>query len=423
MLMGQVFPHLRLRLSKPAQVANFLSQNLFSVLASTWPSPRNHTTPPVSTFISSPFWPSPSRFMAPSTLPRSSLIPSPLPNSVKELTNSASLRSVPPQYATRNPETTIDIEPIIQEEIPTVDFSLLTEGTPEQRAQVVRHLGKACEEWGFFMVVNHGIPESLREAMLDSMMEFFDQTEEEKGEYARKHVMNPIRYGTSFNSTVEDVWYWRDYLRVFVHPVFYSPAKAPPSFREISKEYTTSTRAMGMELLRGIWESLGLEENDMTKALDLHSCYQVLVGNIYPPCPQPELATGLPAHSDHGLLTILLQNGVNGLQVKHRGNWVRVEPLPNSFLVNTGDHLEIVSNGRYKSVLHRAEVNSQSTRMSIVTVVAPSLDAIVEPASQLVSDEHPMMFGGMRYGEFLERLQANRLKEKSMLDLLRLHAE
>nr|XP_010939709.1 protein DMR6-LIKE OXYGENASE 2 isoform X2 [Elaeis guineensis] len=323
--------------------------------------------------------------MAPPTLPHSSLIPSPPPNSVKELTDAASLRSVPLQYATRNPDNTIGIEPIIQEEIPTLDFSLLTEGTPEQRSQVVHHLGKACEEWGFFMVVNHGIPERLREAMLVSMKEFFDQTEEEKGECAGKHVMDPIR--------------------------------------EISKEYAKCTRAMGMELLRGIWESLGLEENDMTNALDLHSCFQVLVGNIYPPCPQPELATGLPAHSDHGLLTILIQNGVNGLQVKHGGNWVRVEPLPNSFLVNTGDHMEVVSNGRYKSVLHRAEVNGQSTRISIATVVAPSLDAIVEPASQLVSDEHPMMFGGMRYGEFLERQQANRLKEKSVLDLLRLHAE
>nr|XP_010939708.1 protein DMR6-LIKE OXYGENASE 2 isoform X1 [Elaeis guineensis] len=360
--------------------------------------------------------------MAPPTLPHSSLIPSPPPNSVKELTDAASLRSVPLQYATRNPDNTIGIEPIIQEEIPTLDFSLLTEGTPEQRSQVVHHLGKACEEWGFFMVVNHGIPERLREAMLVSMKEFFDQTEEEKGECAGKHVMDPIRYGTSFNSTVEDVRYWRDYMKVFAHPVFYSPAK-PPSFREISKEYAKCTRAMGMELLRGIWESLGLEENDMTNALDLHSCFQVLVGNIYPPCPQPELATGLPAHSDHGLLTILIQNGVNGLQVKHGGNWVRVEPLPNSFLVNTGDHMEVVSNGRYKSVLHRAEVNGQSTRISIATVVAPSLDAIVEPASQLVSDEHPMMFGGMRYGEFLERQQANRLKEKSVLDLLRLHAE
>ncbi|XP_008812214.2 protein DMR6-LIKE OXYGENASE 2-like isoform X1 [Phoenix dactylifera] len=360
--------------------------------------------------------------MAPPILPHTAPIPSPPPSSVKELTNSTSLGSVPPQYAIRNPETTMDIEPIIEEEIPTVDFSLLTEGTPEQRSQVVRHLGKACEDWGFFMVVNHGIPERLREAMLISMKEFFDQTEEEKGEYTGKHVMDPIRYGTSFNLTVDDVRYWRDYLKVFVHPILYSPAK-PPSFREISKEYAASTRAMGMELLRGIWESLGLEENDMTKALDLHSCYQVLVGNIYPPCPQPELAIGLPAHSDHGLLTILLQNGVNGLQVKRRGSWVRVEPLPNSFLVNTGDQMEVVSNGRYKSVLHRAEVNSQSTRMSIATVVAPSLDTIVEPASQLVGDEHPMMFRGMRYGEYLECQQATRLKAKSALDPVRLHAE
>lgn len=98
-----------------------------------------------------------------------------------------------------------------------------------------------------------------------------------------------------------------------------------------------------MDLLAGIWESLGLEERYMTTALDLHSCFQIFIGNYYPPCPQPELAMGLPPHSDHGLLTILLQNGVDGLQLKQKGNWVNVKPHPNSFLVNTGDHMEVIN--------------------------------------------------------------------------------
>jgi len=67
----------------------------------------------------------------------------------------------------------------------------------------------------------------------------------------------------------------------------------------------------------------------------------MLIANFYPPCPKPELTMGLPAHTDHGLLTLLLQNQFSGLQIQHKGKWIPVNPLPNSFLVNTGDHLEV----------------------------------------------------------------------------------
>lgn len=94
-------------------------------------------------------------------------------------------------------------------------------------------------------------------------------------------------------------------------------------------------------LLGGISESLGLEEGFLDKALDLKSGLQIFVGNYYPNCPQPELTMGMPPHSDHGLLTLLIQNQVGGLQVQHEGKWINVNALPNSLLVNTGDHLEV----------------------------------------------------------------------------------
>lgn len=77
--------------------------------------------------------------------------------------------------------------------------------------------------------------------------------------------------------------------------------------------------------------------------MNLDSGLQILVANLYPPCPQPELAMGMPPHSDHGLLTLLTQNGICGLQLLHNGKWVNVNAVPNSFLVNTGDHIEVSS--------------------------------------------------------------------------------
>lgn len=304
-------------------------------------------------------------------------------------------------------------------EIPVIDFSLLTAGKPHQRAQAVMDLGKACEEWGFFMLVNHGVPEKLRNELMDVAKGFFDLPAEVKQEYSDTHALNPIRYGTGFNAKVDVVRYWRDYLKIITHPEFHCPTK-PPEFREVLQEYTTRIRDLGRELFGGIWESLGLDDKYMSEFLNLDSSFQLIACNLYPPCPEPELAMGLPPHSDHGLLIFLYQNGVDGLELKHDGKWVRVKPLPNCYLVNSGDHMEIVSNGKYKSVLHRAVLNRESTRMSIVSPVCPSLDTVVEPAPQLVSSESPAAFRGMKYGEFMEHQQSNKLEDKSALDLLRI---
>ncbi|KAJ0984651.1 hypothetical protein J5N97_003007 [Dioscorea zingiberensis] len=340
-------------------------------------------------------------------------------STIKEISDSGDLSSLPSCYTCRGPDIDGPTE-ALEEEVPIIDFSLLVGGTAKQRTQVIQDLSKACRDWGFFMVVNHGVPKSLMEAMLNTCMGFFNMREDEKQEYNEKHVLDPIRHGTSFNTSVDKVRYWRDYLKVFVHPDFHSPAK-PSGFREISVEYATRTREMTKELLKAIWESLELKPDDMEEALDLNSCFQILVANLYPPCPQPELALGIPPHSDHGLLTVLLENGVNGLKVEHNGKWVHVKSLPNSFLVNTGDQLEIVSNGKYKSVVHQAEVNASSTRMSLVTLVGPSLDNVVVPAPQLVKHNHQLAYNGMKYRDFLEHQQANPLLVKSLLDLLRLH--
>ena len=102
-------------------------------------------------------------------------------------------------------------------------------------------------------------------------------------------------------------------------------------------------RELARELLRGISESLELEANYIEKALNVEQGLQVIAANYYPPCPQPESAMGMPPHSDHGLLTVLIHNGISGLQVQHQGKWVNVNGIPNSFLVNVGDHLEVHS--------------------------------------------------------------------------------
>jgi isopenicillin N synthase-like dioxygenase len=111
--------------------------------------------------------------------------------------------------------------------------------------------------------------------------------------------------------------------------------------REIAAEYATHTRGLLLGLTTAISDSLGLDGGRIAGALNLENCFQILVGNHYSPAGPDVGAIGLPAHSDHGLLTLLFQNGVDGLQVKHNGRWLLAKPIPGSFFVIAGDQLEV----------------------------------------------------------------------------------
>ncbi|KAG4165276.1 hypothetical protein ERO13_A13G069400v2 [Gossypium hirsutum] len=337
---------------------------------------------------------------------------------VKVLSESPGLSSIPSIYTF--PKQTYH-EPVsdTKEPIPTIDFSLLTSSHPDQRSKTIRELGIACRDWGFFMVTNHGVPERMMKAIIEVCREFFELPEEEKRGIGGKHVLDPIRSGTSFNESVDEILCWRDYVKIFQHPEFHSPNK-PPSFREIALEYSKRVRLVAREIIRGISESLGLEKDYIDETLNLENGLQLIAANLYPPCPQPELAMGLPPHSDHGLLTLLIQNQIGGLQVQHKGKWVNIDPIPNSFLANIGDHIEILSNGKYKSVLHRAVVNNRDVRISIAVPHGPALDAIVSPAPKLVEIVgNPPAYGAMKYKEYLELQQGSMLNGKSSLERIR----
>ena len=98
-----------------------------------------------------------------------------------------------------------------------------------------------------------------------------------------------------------------------------------------------------MKILELMAKALGMEHNDMRSLFE--EGFQGMRMNYYPPCPQPKLAIGLNAHSDAAGLTILLQvNEMEGLQIRKDGRWISIKPLPNAFIVNIGDILEVNTN-------------------------------------------------------------------------------
>ena len=97
-----------------------------------------------------------------------------------------------------------------------------------------------------------------------------------------------------------------------------------------------------LELVEAVLEALGLDTEASTVFIEeFKDGSQVMAVNFFPPCPEPELTLGMPPHSDFGFLTLLLQDGVKGLQIQHKGCWLDVDPLPGALVVNVGDHLEV----------------------------------------------------------------------------------
>lgn len=185
-------------------------------------------------------------------------------------------------------------------------------------------------------------------------------------------------------------------------------------------KYCTEERKLALELMSAITESLGLGPKYLVNKMD--EGMQVMAVNCYPPCPQPDISLGLPPHSDYTCLTIVLQSSP-GLEIldTEDGSWKMVPKMQSALQVHVGDHLEVLSNGRYKSVVHRAILNRGSTRISLASLHSLGMDEKMETAKELVDEKNPKGYKESSFRDFLNFLSKNDLAEgKSFIDTLKI---
>ncbi|XP_024544272.1 flavonol synthase/flavanone 3-hydroxylase [Selaginella moellendorffii] len=138
----------------------------------------------------------------------------------------------------------------------------------------------------------------------------------------------------------------------------------------------------------------------------------ILRSNYYPPCPNPDLALGMNGHTDSGGLTILFEDQVGGLQARKGDLWYDLKPIKNAFIVNIADQLEILSNGKYKSIEHRVLVQPDQTRLSIVAFCNPSRDAVIGPLPELIDEQNPPLYKSTLYQEHITNVYTKYLDGK-----------
>ncbi|XP_022775600.1 protein DOWNY MILDEW RESISTANCE 6-like [Durio zibethinus] len=277
----------------------------------------------------------------------------------------------------------------------------------ESSALVVDQISKACEEFGFLQIINHGVPLEICDRMMAVTADFFELPPEEKAPFFTTDHTKQVKL---FNYYIKDgsqnkVCMWSECFSHPWHPlddILHLLPQNPPQYRDVVVEYAKEIGVLMKRLLSLISQGLGLEKDCLEKNL----CEKPILraqGNYYPPCPDPELTLGLNVHTDLNALTIVRQSeGVTGLQVIKDGEWVAVEPIPNAFVINLGDQIQVLSNGRYKSAHHRAVTNKTQKRVSVAMFYAPSRDAIIGPIQDLIDEQHPPLYREYRYSEFLE---------------------
>lgn len=191
--------------------------------------------------------------------------------------------------------------------------------------------------------------------------------------------------------------------------------------REKMGKYAAEVRRVALQLIHAILESLGLGQAYMREKLD--EGMQVITTNSYTTSSNSGLTIGIAPHTDYGYITILIQN-CDGFQifsdVDRKGHsWKEVPTKdPEILHVHTGDHLEVLSNGRYKSLVHRAVINA-SNRISIASIHGLSLDEKVVTPKELVNEQNPAKYKENSFNDFLDYLCAKDVTRGNYIDSLR----
>ncbi|XP_009369137.1 protein SRG1-like isoform X2 [Pyrus x bretschneideri] len=311
-------------------------------------------------------------------------------------------------------------------DIPTINFSKLVKGTKDEIKTEISQLANASENWGFFQVVNHGIDLSILESIEKVAKEFFMLPLEEKKKYAL--APGTVQgYGQAFVLSEDQKLDWCNMFALGVVPNFIrSPMlwpTNPENFSESVEVYSTEVRKLCQNLLKYIAMSLGLNGDVFEKMFG--EAVQALRMNYYPPCPRPDLVLGLSPHSDGSALTVLQQGKGNsvGLQILKDDRWVPVKPIPNALVINIGDTIEVLTNGKYKSVEHRAVAHKGKDRLSIVTFYAPTYEIEVGPMEELVDENNPCNYRRYNHGEYSKHYVTNKLQGKKTLEFAKIQTK
>ena len=305
--------------------------------------------------------------------------------------------------------------------IPVVDLS---RWDGPGRPALVADLREVCHEIGFLYLVGHGLPEGLVSDYFAAVQAFFDLPEQVKARVDKRlspHFRGWERVGAEL--TLGEVDHREQLDLSTEHPVRPEPVAEPylrldgpnqwlpdedaPGLRAVTDAVVEHLERIGGVLLRALPLGLGLPEDVLVERFGRRT-FSLLKMISYPPTPPG--GAGVNAHSDQGFITLLMQHGVPGLQVRLADGWVDADPPAGALIVNLGETLQAMTSGYFVATDHR--VYAQEPRLSSAYFYGPQLETSLEPLpldERLLAQVDParaQYMAGARSGTFGESLWA-----------------
>lgn len=318
-------------------------------------------------------------------------------------------------------------------EIPIIDLTPFRTGGPAERRAVAAQIDEACRRIGFFYVIGHGVPESLRQDVLGEARAYFARPLAEKmqnaplldGQWCGFMPPRGAQEGTKPGDSLTEAFKKAkvsggtlqqfNMMRVLdaddpnygsADPVYQKnrwPAGAP-DFVETMVVNQRAVRVLAEHLMEAFALALGQPEDYFKQ---LHRAPLSTFGLNFYPAPDadnPKDNVGVGAHCDASSFTVLLQDDVGGLEVKHAsGNWIKAPYVPGAYIINIGDTMMGWTNGQFVSTLHRVVSRGAVDRFSATMFMNPDIDVMIEPLAPFVSEDNPPRFQPFPNEDYMRR--------------------
>lgn len=277
--------------------------------------------------------------------------------------------------------------------LPTLDISRF-HGTAEEREAFIAELRKVLYDHGFFYLKGHGVSPTLIEDVVSTAERFFALPLEEKLKIEMVNSPHFRGYNRAGQERTRGEPDWREQLDINTEgtPVAIGPdtpawkrllgpnqwPTALPELKPLLLEYQAEVTRVGIDILRAIAAALGQAENVFAEIYEPQPS-QLLKIIRYPGREIARSDQGVGAHKDGGFVTVLLQDTTPGLRVRTEdGVWIDAPPVPGTFVINTGELLELATNGFVRADVHDVVAPPAGTeRFSVAFFLGSRYDATI----------------------------------------------
>ncbi len=292
--------------------------------------------------------------------------------------------------------------------VPTIDIGDLD---VDRASGAIEAIARACSDWGFFQVVNHGIDQEMIDNVWRDARLFFGQSIDDKQSILRSRENPWGYYNIELTKNKRDKKEVFDFTTEGADPIYDAENRWPSfieGFRATMLDYLEACTILSHRLLQAFCLGLDLPADYLKE--NFAPEHTGFIRLNYFPVSDPAAGTatqdlpdsgfGIHHHTDAGALTVLLQDDVGGLQVHRNDRWHDVLPVEGALVINTGDMMQVWSNDAYRAPNHRVLAMINRDRYSIPFFFNPAANARVSPLPTVVSESHPGAYRTIDWAEF-----------------------